>query len=117
MLSNLDIEENDLTVKMDRLLDDLISEKMAIEAYAPSEFMGEYESLIDNEFRFIIDMIDSLNEDGIMAVSISQNFLFKNSLQIMRKFLTYEKNYLDAGSQNAKRFSGRNRDRGFRSGG
>ena len=96
MLSNLDIEENDLTVKMNKLLDDLISEKMAIEAYAPLEFMGEYESLIDNEFRFVIDMIDSLKDDGIMAVSISQNFLFKNSLQIMRKFLTYEKNYLDA---------------------
>ena len=96
MLSNLEIEENDLTVKMNRLLDDLISEKMAIDAYAPSEFIGEYESLMDNEFFFILNMIDSLKDDGIMIVSISQNFLFKNSLQIMRKFLTYEKNYLDA---------------------
>ena len=30
-----------------------------------------------------------------MAVSISQNFLYKNSLQTLRKYLTHEKNYID----------------------
>ena len=30
-----------------------------------------------------------------MAVSISQNFLYKNSLQTLRKYLVHEKNYLD----------------------
>ena len=30
-----------------------------------------------------------------MVVSISQSFLFKYSLRILRKYLTYEKNYID----------------------
>ena len=49
----------------------------------------------DNEFLFLINLIDALNDDGIMAISISQNFLYKNSLQILRKYLVYEKNYID----------------------
>lgn len=96
MLSNLDMSHNELNEKMDRLLNDIISEKMAIDGFSNSEFIGEYESLMDNDFLFIINMINSLKDDGIMAVSISQNFLFKNSQKIMRKFLTYENNYLDA---------------------
>ncbi len=96
MLSNLEMSHNELNEKMDRLLNDIISEKMAIDGFSNSEFIGEYESLMDNDFLFIINMINSLKDDGIMAVSISQNFLFKNSQKIMRKFLTYENNYLDA---------------------
>ena len=59
-------------------------------------FEGEYESLNDNEFLFIINMLNTLKQDGIMAISISQNFLFKKSLKTLRKFLTYENNYIDA---------------------
>ena len=58
-------------------------------------FEGEYESLIDSEFLFVINMINCLKEDGMMVISVSQNFLFKNSLTTLRKFLTYENNYVD----------------------
>ena len=95
MLSNLNMSYDDLSEKMEMHLDNFICE-MAADVYETSEFVGEYESLKDNEFLFIINMINSLKDDGIMAISISQNFLFKNSLQIMRKFLTFEHNYLDA---------------------
>ena len=67
----------------------------AVEKSNIINFKGEYESLIDNEFLFLINMINCLKEDGTMAVSISQNFLFKNSLTTLRKFLTYENNYID----------------------
>ena len=30
-----------------------------------------------------------------MVISISENFLFKDSLEILRKYLTLEKNYID----------------------
>ena len=59
-------------------------------------FAGEYESLKDSEFLFLINMINSLKDNGLMVISLSQNFLFKNSLAILRKFLTYENNYIDA---------------------
>jgi type I restriction enzyme M protein len=32
----------------------------------------------------------------MMVISIPQNFLFKDSLKILRKYLTHEKNYIDA---------------------
>lgn len=67
----------------------------AVEKSNIINFKGEYESLIDSEFLFLINMINCLKEDGTMAVSISQNFLFKNSLKTLRKFLTYENNYID----------------------
>ncbi len=60
------------------------------------DFTGQYAQLMDSEFLFLINLIDSLKEDGIMAVSISENFLFKNSLELLRKYLTEEKNYIDA---------------------
>ncbi|WP_405304628.1 N-6 DNA methylase [Methanobrevibacter sp.] len=58
-------------------------------------FDDEYKHLIESEFLFVINMINSLKEDGIMAISVSQNFLFKKSLTKLRKFLTYENNYID----------------------
>ena len=95
LLSNLNMKSEDLNMKMEKHLDNFILE-VASDAYQVSEFYGEYESLKDNEYLFIIEMINSLKDDGIMVISISQNFLFKNSQQIMRKFLTFENNYLDA---------------------
>ena len=59
------------------------------------DFTGEFESLKDSEFLFLINLIDSLKTDGIMAISISENFLFKNSLETLRKYLSYKKNYID----------------------
>ena len=67
----------------------------AVEKSNIVNFQGEYESLIDSEFLFVINMINSLKEDGLMAISVSQNFLFKNSLATLRKFLTHENNYID----------------------
>ena len=96
LLSNLD---------MDRLGDDkqviealkIIENKYKqIEKEDAVSFSGEYESLKDSEFLFLINMINSLKDDGMMVVSLSQNFLFKNSLTLLRKFLTYENNYIDA---------------------
>lgn len=60
------------------------------------DFKGEYESLRDSEFLFLINLIESLKQDGIMAISISENFLVKDSLEILRKYLVLEKNYIDA---------------------
>ena len=60
------------------------------------DFKGEYESLRDSEFLFLINLIESLKQDGIMAISISENFLVKDSLEILRKYLALEKNYIDA---------------------
>ena len=61
-----------------------------------NDLTGEYESLKDSEFLFLINLVDSLNDEGIMAISISENFLFKDSLEILRKYLTLNKNYIDA---------------------
>lgn len=71
-------------------------EKIDVESYPYLEFTGEYETLKDNEFLFLINLVESLKDDGVMAISISQNFLFKNSLKTLRKYLTFEKNYIDA---------------------
>lgn len=90
---------------MDKLSDDeealkalKILEKRfnAVEKNEVVSFSGEYESLKDSEFLFLINMINSLKDDGLMVISLSQNFLFKNSLALLRKFLTYENNYIDA---------------------
>jgi len=76
-------------------IDDLLK-KMDLEKEARLNFQGEYESLKDSEYLFLINLINSLNDDGVMAVSLSQSFLSKNSLQTLRKYLTVEKNYIDA---------------------
>lgn len=67
----------------------------AVERSNVISFDKEYESLADSEFLFVINMINCLKDDGMMAISVSQNFLFKNSLTTLRKFLTYENNYID----------------------
>ena len=71
-------------------------EKMDFDNDFGIKFSGEYESLKDSEFLFLLNLINSLNSDGVMAVSISQNFLFKTSLATLRKYLTYENNFIDA---------------------
>ncbi|WP_407409457.1 N-6 DNA methylase [Methanobrevibacter sp.] len=76
-------------------IDDILK-KMDLEKEAGLNFQGEYESLKDSEYLFLINLINSLNDDGIMAVSMAQSFLSKNSLQTLRKYLTVEKNYIDA---------------------
>ena len=84
-------QDSDLNSALENLL-----EKIDVEKDSEEEFVGEYESLRENEFLFLINLVDSLKDDGIMAICISQNFLYKNSLDILRKYLTYEKNYIDA---------------------
>lgn len=70
-------------------------EKMDIEFDSQNQFSGEYESLKDSEYLFLINLINGLKQDGVMIVSLSQSFLFKNSLETLRKYLTYENNYID----------------------
>lgn len=60
-----------------------------------SSFGGEYESLKDSEYLFLINLINCLKKDGIMVVAIPQSFLFKNSLYLLRKYLIFECNYID----------------------
>ena len=54
-------------------------EKMDAEFDSQNQFSGEYESLKDSEYLFLINLINSLKQDGVMIVSLSQSFLFKNS--------------------------------------
>ena len=96
LFSNLDLNQ---LKDDDEIIEALnvIEEKMAkIEKRNEFQFYGEYESLLESDYLFIINMINSLRDNGIMAISVSQNFLFKKSLTTLRKFLTYENNYIDA---------------------
>ena len=70
-------------------------EKMDMDLGSEIEFNGEYESLKDSEYLFLINLINNLKNDGVMVVAIPQSFLFKNSLSTLRKYLTLEHNYLD----------------------
>lgn len=97
LLENLGMDGNSFKKdnELNKALENLV-EKINLEDDFNSNFKGQYESLIDNEFLFLINLIDSLKDDGIMAISISENFLFKPSLEILRKYLVLEKNYIDA---------------------
>lgn len=83
-------KDDKLNNAIESILDEMVFNKPNI------EFTGEYESLKANEYLFLINLIDSLNDDGIMVVSIAQSFLFKNSLETLRKYLTEECNFLDS---------------------
>lgn len=97
LLQNFNLDGDSFTqdLALNNALENLV-EKMDFESDSNLGFVGEYESLRDSEFLFLINLIDSLKEDGIMAISISQNFLFKNSLETLRKYLTEKCNYIDA---------------------
>ena len=95
LISSLDLSEFGEDEELIKALNVLENRVEAVEKSNIANFHGEYASLIDSEFLFLINMINSLKEDGLMAVSVSQNFLFKNSLTTLRKFLTYENNYID----------------------
>ena len=96
LLSEFNMNSDSFTKdsELNNALENLL-EKIDVESSSDIEFAGEYESLKDSEFLFLINLVESLKNDGIMAISISQNFLFKNSLQTLRKYLTFEKNYID----------------------
>lgn len=85
------LSDNDLNDAIDNLIS-----KMDLEKESEIEFVGEYESLRQSEYLFLINLINCLKDDGIMVVCMSQSFLFKNSLQTLRKYLTVEKNCIDA---------------------
>ncbi len=97
LTSNFDIDLNAFSqdAEINKALEKLIN-KMDVESETSSQFEGEYETLADSEFLFLINLINSLKSDGLMAISISQNFLFKESLKTLRKYLTFEKNYIDS---------------------
>lgn len=96
LLSEFNMNSDSFTKdsELNNALENLL-EKIDVESSSDIEFAGEYESLKDSEFLFLINLVESLKNDGIMAISISQNFLFKNSLKTLRKYLTFEKNYID----------------------
>ena len=97
LLENLGMDGNSFKKdnELNKALENLV-EKINLENDFNDNFKGPYEALIDSEFLFLINLIDSLKDDGIMAISISENFLFKPSLELLRKYLTLEKNYIDA---------------------
>ena len=82
-------EDNKLSNALESILDEIDFNK------SNTKFSEEYESLRSSEYLFLINLFDSLNDDGVMVVSIAQSFLFKNSLETLRKYLTYENNCLD----------------------
>lgn len=96
LLENLGMEGNSFKKdkELNQALENLV-EKINLEKEFNQNFTEQYESLIDSEFLFLLNLVDSLNSDGIMAISISENFLFKHSLETLRKYLTLEKNYID----------------------
>lgn len=81
--------------ELNKALENLV-EKIDLKNEFNNDFIGQYESLRDSEFLFLLNLVDSLKKDGIMAISISENFLFKQSLDTLRKYLVCEKNYIDA---------------------
>lgn len=81
-------------IELNKALENLV-EKIDLKDEFNNEFAGKYESLKDSEFLFLLNLVDSLKNDGIMAISISENFLFKSSLSLLRQYLTLEKNYID----------------------
>lgn len=87
-----DAFENDL--ELNSTLENLAT-KMALGKNPADDLTGEYEVLKNNEYLFLINLINSLKDDGMMAVSLSQGFLNKNTLEVLRKYLTVEKNYID----------------------
>ena len=92
---NMDLDSFSQDTELNKVLDKLIN-KMDVDDESNYGFEGEYESINESEFLFLINLIDSLKNDGVMAIAISQNFLFKDSLEILRKYLVFEKNYVDA---------------------
>lgn len=97
LTSRFDMDENSF-MRDDELNEALenILRKIDFERDSEMEFYGEFESLKDSEYLFLINLINCLKDDGVMAVSMSQGFLFKNSLETLRKYLTVAKNYVDA---------------------
>lgn len=85
--------ENDAELNM--LVENLV-DKMDLISDFDTQLVGEYEVLKDSEYLFLLNMLNSLKDDGIMVLAMSQSFLVKNSLETLRKYLTFEKNYIDA---------------------
>ena len=59
------------------------------------DLKGEFEDLKNSEYLFLLNIIDSINYDGIVALSLSESFLSDISLKTLRKYLICEKNYID----------------------
>ena len=96
MVENLgidkDVLENDAELR--RSVESIVK-KMTAEENPADDFTGEYEALKNSEYLFLINLIGSLKDDGMMVVSLPQSFLAKNSLETLRKYLAVEKNCID----------------------
>lgn len=73
----------------------LIKEVEASSKNEDFNFPEEYKSLKNNEFLFLIKLLNSLKQDGMMVISISRSFLFIKSLSLLRKYLIKEINCID----------------------
>ena len=95
--SNFNIDEDSFTedAVLSNALENLV-DKMNFDNDDNFQFSKEYESLKDNEYLFLINLINSLKNDGVMAISISQSFLSRNYLNLLRKYLICEINAVDA---------------------
>ena len=92
---NIDRESFGSEAEYEMLIENLI-DKMDLNLDIDSQLVGEYEVLKSSEYLFLINLLNSLNDDGVMVLAMSQSFLVKNSLETLRKYLTFEKNYIDA---------------------
>ena len=92
---DIDVDSFENNAELNMAVENLI-DKIDVDSDFDTQLVGEYESLKDSEYLFLLDMINGLKDDGIMVVAMSQSFLVKNSLGTLRKYLTFEKNYVDA---------------------
>ena len=97
MFDTFDISSDTLTKnsQLNKAFNDFIN-NLDFDEKSFVDFGQEYASLYDSEFLFLINLINSLKDDGIMAISISENFLYNSALNLFRKYLSYEKNYIDS---------------------
>lgn len=84
------MEDRSVKMALEKLVD-----KLEFEDASRPKFYGEYASLEKSEYLFLINLINRLKRDGVMIVSLAQSFLFKNTLQTLRKYLTVEMNCID----------------------
>ena len=96
LLENFEIDSKSFNYddELNNALENIINQ-MNFENGVDLNFKKEYQSLNQCNYLFLINLVESLKYDGLMVVSISNSFTSINSLKILRKYLTEEKNYID----------------------
>ena len=96
LLENFDIDSKSFNYddELNNALEKIVNQ-INFENGINLDFKNEYKSLNQCNYLFLINLVESLKYDGLMAVSVSNLFTSNNSLKILRKYLTEEKNYID----------------------